>query len=64
VVETAIPWSIFSVSPSHGQHFGFVLSISDNDNKNQNFQQSMVSYVPIRILDDPTTWGDLTLIQD
>lgn len=64
VVESAIPWSIFSVSPSHGQHFGFVLSISDNDNKNQNVQQSMVSYVPIRTLDDPTTWGDLTLIKD
>jgi hypothetical protein len=64
VLETAIPWSIFSVSPSHGQHFGFVLSISDNDNRDQNVQQSMVSYVPIRILTDPTTWGDLTLIKD
>lgn len=64
VVEVAIPWSIFSVSPSHGQHFGFALSISDNDDKNQNVQQSMVSYVPIRTLSDPTTWGDLTLIKD
>jgi hypothetical protein len=64
VVETAIPWSIFSVSPADGQHFGFALSISDNDNKNQNVQQSMVSYVPIRTLDDPTTWGDLILIED
>lgn len=64
VLETAIPWSIFSVSPSHGQHFGFALSISDNDDPNQNVQQSMVSYVPIRTLSDPTTWGDLTLIKD
>ena len=63
VVEAAIPWSLFSVSPSKGQHFGFALSISDNDNRNQNVQQSMVSYVPIRTLDDPTTWGDLTLIK-
>jgi hypothetical protein len=64
VVEVAIPWSVFSVSPFHEQHFGFALSISDNDNKNQNLQQSMVSYVPIRTLNDPTTWGDLTLIKD
>lgn len=64
VVEVAIPWSVFSVKPSHGQHFGFALSISDNDNSNQNVQQSMVSYVLTRTLDDPTTWGDLTLIKD
>ena len=64
VVEAAIPWSVFSVSPSHEQHFGFALSISDNDNKDQNVQQSMVSFVPIRTLSDPTTWGDLTLIKD
>ena len=64
VVEAAIPWSVFSVSPAHEQHFGFALSISDNDNKDQNVQQSMVSYVSIRTLSDPTTWGDLTLIKD
>lgn len=64
VVEVAIPWTVFAVKPSHGQHFGFALSISDNDNKNQNVQQSMVSYVLTRTLDDPTTWGDLTLIKD
>ncbi len=63
VVEAAIPWSVFSVSPSKGQHFGFAFSISDNDNRNQNIQQSMVSFVQIRTLDDPTTWGDLTLIK-
>jgi hypothetical protein len=63
VVEVAMPWSVFSVSPSKGQHFGFAFSISDNDNPNQNVQQSMVSFVPIRTLSDPTTWGDLTLIK-
>lgn len=63
VVEAAIPWSVFSVSPSKDQHFGFAFSISDNDNGNKNIQQSMVSFVPIRTLDDPTTWGDLTLIK-
>lgn len=63
VVEAAIPWSIFEVSPKTGQHFGFVFSISDNDNPNNNVQQSVVSYVPIRTLTDPTTWGDLTLVK-
>lgn len=63
VVEAAIPWSVFDVSPYTGQHFGFAFSISDNDNPNENLQQSMVSFVPIRILTDPTTWGDLTLIK-
>jgi hypothetical protein len=63
IVEAAIPWSIFDVDPYNGQHFGFVFSISDNDNRDQNVQQSMVSYVPIRTLIDPTTWGDLTLVK-
>lgn len=63
IVEAAIPWSVFDVSPSKGQHFGFAYSISDNDNRNQNIQQSMVSFVPIRTLNDPTTWGDLTLVK-
>jgi hypothetical protein len=63
VVEVAIPWSVFDVNPFNGQHFGFAFSISDNDNPDKNLQESMVSYVPIRTLSDPTTWGDLTLIK-
>jgi hypothetical protein len=59
--EVAIPWSNFEVKPKSGQHFGFVLSVSDNDNPTQNLQQTMVSNVKTRILVDPTTWGDLTL---
>jgi hypothetical protein len=62
-VEAAIPWSIFGISPAHGQHFGFSFSISDNDNINKDVQQSMVSNILIRILTDPSTWGDLTLIK-
>lgn len=64
VIEAAIPWGIFSVTPFNGQHFGFAFSVSDNDNPNQNVQQSMVSSSPIRVLTDPTTWGDLVLVQD
>ncbi len=61
VVEAAVPWTVFDVKPFNGQHFGFAFSISDNDNPDQNLQESMVSFVPIRTLSDPTTWGDLTL---
>lgn len=63
IVEASIPWDIFDVDPEEGQHFGFVFSISDNDNRQQNIQQSMVSFVPIRVLSDPRTWGDLTLVK-
>lgn len=59
--EVAIPWTVFEVKPKSGQHFGFVLSISDNDNSSANVQQTMVSNIKTRILVDPTTWGDLTL---
>jgi hypothetical protein len=61
--EAAIPWFIFGVDPYKGQHFGFCLSISDNDNRDKNEQQSMVSSALTRQLSDPMTWGDLTLIR-
>jgi hypothetical protein len=64
VIEAAIPWGVFGVSPVNGQNFGFAISVSDNDNPNQNVQQSMVSSSPIRVLSDPTTWGNLVLVQD
>jgi hypothetical protein len=62
-VEAAIPWSLFQVDPSKGDHYGFALSVSDNDNPDQNVQQSMVSNDPNRSLSDPTTWGDLELVK-
>jgi hypothetical protein len=62
-VEAAVPWSIFGISPQNGQHYGFAFSISDNDNASKDIQQSMVSNVSTRVLTDPTTWGDLTLIK-
>jgi hypothetical protein len=59
--EVAIPWSLFGVTPKAGAHYGFVLSVSDNDNTSQNLQQTMVSSDKNRVLTNPTTWGDLTL---
>jgi hypothetical protein len=63
IIEAAIPWFNFNVSPYKNQHFGFCLSISDNDNRDKNEQQSMVSSALTRLLSDPMTWGDLTLIR-
>ncbi len=62
-VEAAIPWSVFEVTPVAGMHYGFALSVSDNDNSGENLQQSMVSNVANRSLADPTTWGDLQLVK-
>jgi len=61
VVEAAVPWSVFGISPEEGDHYGFAFSISDNDNQDKNTQQSMVSNDARRVLTDPTTWGDLHL---
>jgi hypothetical protein len=60
-IEFAVPWSVFGITPVKGQVFGFAVSASDNDNKNQDVQQSLVSNAPHRVLTDPTTWGLLTL---
>ncbi len=61
LVEAAIPWSLFGITPESGQHFGFALSVSDNDNPTKSVQESMVSNVSTRKFLNPTTWGDLTL---
>ncbi len=61
-VEAAIPWSLFEIDPYSGQHFGFALSASDNDNPADNQQQSMVSSAANRRLLNPTTWGEIVLV--
>ncbi len=60
-VEIAIPWSVFGISPSEGDIFGFGFSISDNDEVGSITQQTMVSNVSTRNLSLPTTWGNLLL---
>ncbi len=62
-VEAAIPWNVFETTPVAGAHYGFALSVSDNDDASANVQQSMVSNVSTRRLTDPTTWGDLLLVR-
>ena len=61
-VEMRIPWNLLGVTnPQEGDHYGFAVSISDNDNAGTKKQQSMTSNVNTRIFSDPTTWGDLYL---
>lgn len=61
-VEFKIPWSLLGVSdPNAGDHYGFAISISDNDVEDSLLQQSMVSNVSTRFYNNPTTWGDLYL---
>jgi hypothetical protein len=60
-LEAAVPWSVLGVTPDHGMHLGFALSVSDNDKAGEQVQQSMVSSVVARHLTDPTSWGDLLL---
>jgi hypothetical protein len=60
-IESAIPWSVLSVTPKAGQIFGFTISFSDNDNPDKDVQQTLVTNVPTRRLTNPTTWGNLTL---
>jgi hypothetical protein len=61
-VEFKIPWDLLGVStPAVGDHYGFAISINDNDNAGDKEQQTVVSNVPTRYFVDPTTWGDLTL---
>lgn len=60
-VELAIAWNFLNTDPYSGAHYGFALSISDNDKPGTTKQQTMVSNVSTRYFADPTTWGDLYL---
>jgi hypothetical protein len=61
-VEFKIPWSVIGVTnPNSGDHYGFAISINDNDVADTLKQQSVVSNVSTRFFSDPTSWGDLTL---
>ena len=60
-IEFAIPWSVFGITPVKGQLFGFAVSVSDNDSKSQDVQQTIISSALHRDLTDPTSWGLITL---
>jgi hypothetical protein len=61
-VEFKIPWGLLGVTnPASGDHYGFAISISDNDKAGKLLQQTMVSNVSTRFFSNPTSWGDLYL---
>lgn len=62
ILEAAIPWSILGVTPKEGATYGFVISASDNDNRENDVQQTMISSIATRKLTDPTSWGAITLV--
>jgi hypothetical protein len=61
ILEIAIPWSLYGVTPAGGQRFGFAFNASDNDTPATAEQQTMISSVSTRTLLNPTTWGTLEL---
>ena len=63
-IEFKIPWKLLGVTkPAAGDHYGFAISINDNDKDGTQTQQTVVSNVATRYYSDPTTWGDLYLIK-
>ncbi len=62
-IEVGIPWSTFNIVPATGAHFGFAFGVSDNDDVTRDVQQTFLSNIRKRVLANPTTWGDLTLVE-
>jgi hypothetical protein len=60
-LEARIPWSVFGTIPQSGDHYGFVLSVSDDDQSGKAVQETLISSVSTRKLLNPTTWGTLEL---
>jgi hypothetical protein len=60
-LEARIPWSVFGTIPEGGNHYGFALSVSDDDQSGEAVQESLISSVATRKLLNPTTWGTLEL---
>jgi len=60
-LEARIPWSALGVIPASGSHYGFALSVSDDDRSGEAAQESLLSSVSTRKLLNPTTWGTLGL---
>ncbi len=62
-IEIKIPWKVLGVTKAaEGDHYGFAISINDNDKSGTQTQQTVVSNVATRYFSDPTTWGDLYLV--
>ncbi|MGB7537478.1 MAG: NBR1-Ig-like domain-containing protein [Anaerolineales bacterium] len=63
VMEARIPWGQFGVSPAGGESYGFVFSVSDNDQSGAVNQDGIISTSPRRTSPpNPMLWGTLQII--
>jgi hypothetical protein len=63
ILEAAVPWKGFHLTPTSGAVYGFCLSVSDNDQAGARVQETMVSSAANRELYNPTSWGNLYIIR-
>ncbi|HEX9925619.1 MAG TPA: sugar-binding protein, partial [Anaerolineae bacterium] len=61
LLEAALPWASFSITPQPGDRLGLAANINDNDTPGANAQECIISTAPEREWNVPTTWGTLLL---
>jgi len=61
LVEAALPWASFGISPQPGDRLGLAANVNDNDTPGTNAQECIISTAPRRVWDNPATWGALFL---
>lgn len=61
VLEAALPWRAFNVSPEAGARVGLAANVNDSDTPGARAQECIISTAPGRVWNDPTTWGTLHL---
>jgi|GEM_PF-1259388 hypothetical protein len=60
-LKAVIPWSVFGVSPTGSEYYGFALGVSDNQVSGTAQQQGLWSNDQYRLLTNPMTWGTLQI---
>jgi hypothetical protein len=62
ILESRIPWSVFGITPTGGENYGFAFSVSDNDHPATAQQDGMISTSPKRSGPlNPMNWGTLQI---
>jgi hypothetical protein len=62
VIEAALPWRDFNITPVVGLVLGAAFNVTDNDRVGTAVQEVLYSHVATRTLLSPNSWGTLTLI--
>jgi hypothetical protein len=62
ILEARIPWSVFGASPTGGETYGFVFSVSDNDHPATAQQDGLISTALKRSIPfNPMQWGTVQI---